>query len=124
MHHDEDITTESLMSADFFDFPTPSPASLPAVTDPLFACSTSSADHHGSVAITEEAVYLGENDEVTRIDAADIRFWSSAEAGHLFALTVESTSAHVTHLFAHFRAATVSAMTRTIGPEGERLHAA
>jgi hypothetical protein len=122
MNSGDDMTV--LPTLDFFDFATAGTVGFADDILPLFACSTSSRDGGGSVAITTDAVYLGEDDGITRIDAADIRCWSSAEEGRMFALTVESTEAHITHLFAHFRVATVTAMTRIVGPEGVRLRAA
>lgn len=121
---DHTMGTTPGLDLDFSDF---SSGPLHNVADdlqPLFSCSTSSADGSGSVAITHEAVYLGEADSITRIDTADIHFWSSTDEGRMFTLTVDSTEAHITHLFSHFRTATVSAMTRVVGPEGVQLRAA
>ncbi|OOB91639.1 hypothetical protein B0T42_05060 [Rathayibacter sp. VKM Ac-2630] len=109
--------------ADFLDL-SPAAPGVPADVTALFACSTSARDGGGSVAITADAVYLGEESGILRIDASDIRTWSSAPRGRMFALTVESDTAHRTQLFSHFRTATVLAMTRTIGPEGVLLRAA
>lgn len=109
---------------DFLDFSDSAPVGYPEGITPLFACSASTDAGEGSVAITPEAVYLGEDGEVTRIDTVDIRSWKSASRGPLFALTVQCDEAHVTYLVPELRPATVSAMTRVIGPEGVRLHAA
>ncbi|MCM6762701.1 hypothetical protein NB037_09765 [Rathayibacter sp. ZW T2_19] len=109
--------------ADFLDFSPATPAA-PADVTALFVCSTSDHDGGGSVAITADAVYLGEESGILRIDAGDIRTWSSAARGRMFALTVESDVAHRTHLFSQFRTATVLAMTKSIGPEGVLLRAA
>lgn len=115
---------QDLPMLDFFDFSSASTVGFADNIVPVFACSTSSTDGGGSVAITSDAVYLGENNDITRIDTDEIRSWYSSPQGSMFALTVESREAHVTYLFAHFRTATVTAMTRTIGPEGVLLRAA
>ncbi|MBO0982704.1 hypothetical protein [Rathayibacter sp. SD072] len=109
---------------DFFDFTSLETRGYPEGVVPLFACSTSDVDGGGSVAITPDAVYLGKNGDVTRIDSLAIRSWQSSARGSMFALTVDSDEAHVTYLFAQLRPATVHAMTRVIGPEGLALHAA
>ena len=78
----------------------------------------------GSVTITADAVYLGEEHGVVRLDTLAIRSWSSDGDGSLFTLTVECGGAHVTSLFSRFRRATVSAMTTSVGPERAVLTAA
>lgn len=90
----------------------------------VFECSSTSDDGDGSVAVTPTAVYLGEPEGIVRIEASDIRWWRSASRGLVFALTVESGSAHVTYLLNGFRPATVSAMVAAFGPEGELLRPA
>ncbi|MCJ1685355.1 hypothetical protein [Rathayibacter sp. VKM Ac-2928] len=109
---------------DFFEFASSEDRGYPDDVVPLFACSTSHVDGGGSVAITPDAVYLREGGDLTRIDAVDIRSWRSASRGPLFALTVECDEAHVTHLVAHLRSATVQAMSKAVGPEGVQLRAA
>jgi hypothetical protein len=109
---------------DFLEYPSSQARGYPDDVVPLFACSGSSDDGGGSVAITSDAVYLGENGELTRIDSLDIRSWRSAPRGPLFALTVECEEAHVTYLFARMRAATVRAMSKALGPEDTPLRAA
>lgn len=109
---------------DFFDFSTPDSTGHPSDVVPLYACSTSSRDGEGSVAITSDAVYLGEAGAVTLVHSRDIRSWRSSSRGPLFALTVETEETHVTYLFSELRSATVRAMTRVIGPEGVLLRTA
>lgn len=100
------------------------PVSCPDGVVPFFACSMSRGDGGGSLAITSDAVYLGEHGELTRIPAIDIRSWASIGRGPVFALTLEGDRHHVTHLFEQVRAATVLAMTKVVGPEGVRLRSA
>lgn len=115
-------TDQAMTMPDFFDFTVPT---VPGVDEEtVFACSSSDEDGAGCVAITEEAVYLGENEGIIRIHAPDIQRWSSAARGRLFLLTIEARNAHSTHLVTDLRRATVSAMTKVIGPENTRLRAA
>jgi hypothetical protein len=109
---------------DFLSFSSPTTAGVPEDVVPIFACSTSDADGCGSVAVTRDAVYVGEEHGITRIDVRDIRSWSTGDNGPLFTLKVECEDTHVTYLFTRYRAATVTALTATIGPEHTRIRAA
>lgn len=90
----------------------------------LFECSSSSPEGSGSLAVTSEAVFLGEQAGIVRIEAGDIDSWMSTSRGSVFALTVESDGAHITYLVTGFRSAAVSAMTSAYGPEGAALRSA
>ncbi|NQX11520.1 hypothetical protein HQQ80_07785 [Microbacteriaceae bacterium VKM Ac-2855] len=92
--------------------------------DASFECSSSMRDGDGSLAVTADAVYVGEVGGVVRIEARNIDSWIATSADPIFALTVEDGVAHVTHLASAFRSAAVSAMTRAYGPEGAQLRPA
>ena len=89
----------------------------PSGAVPIFTCSSSNCEVSGSVAITAEAVYIGEDRGVFRVETSKIRIWYTESRGSLFALTVVSDRPYVTLLFTQLRTTVSGVLTRTVGPK-------
>lgn len=104
---------------DYTDFPFAPTLRPEDARASFFACEMESSQGRSGVAITTDAVHVTENDDTTRIHVRDIQSWSTGLQGHFFALTIEALRLHVVHLPRAFHAATVGAMTSTVGLERE-----